>query len=431
MKGKSKLITLIISLLLVSSLVLVACAAPKPATPAVPKGPIKMGYLGDLTGPVSLAGVWFTRFFKDITDYYNAKGGIKGYPIELRDIDTGFDPPRVIAGYKALKDWGALIIGNIGTRPAMAIKEMHKDDKIPGVTNSMTAAAVYPPEWMYCHYVWVTQGAFLGLKWIWETQWDYDKQGPLKIGIITTDEPMGRFNAPCIKKYAEQLGKGKIEVVAMEYIPVPTMTSEAQVLRFKTAGAHWVFTNFNSGMFTPVVAKDMKKIGATYKVMHQTSSLQRTSLRPAEGALEGHYLTSVWGQPEDKGWGIDLVKELWTTYQKKPLEELYANSWEDYACHGFNQYRVWYKACEMALDAVGYDKLTPEAIKVHGLDKMKDLDTGNITPGVSYTDYPGDRVGVGKSRVLQVKGKEFVKVTDWMNHVPESNDAALLTEWVK
>lgn len=429
MKGKNRLVTAIVGVVLIAALVFAGCA-PKPPTP--PKAPVKWGFLGDLTGPVSLSCVWMDRAAAALTAHYNKKGGIKGHPIEFRFLDTGFDPARTITGYKALKDWGAVTIGNIGTRPGLAVKDMHIADKIPGVTNSMSAAVVYPPAYLYCHYVWITQGGFLGLKWILEKQWDYGKMGPLKIGIVAMDDPLGRFNAPCIKKYAEKLGEGKIQVVATEYIPMPVITAEAQVKRFQDAGAHWVFNCLTSDMYAGTLVKDAKRLGTTYKWMHQTSALHTTTFPAAGGALEGHYNCYVWAIPEDKGWGLDLMKELWTTYEKKPLEDLYTKYWETFTGFGFHLWWVPYKAIEMALDAVGYDKLTPEAVKVHGFDKIKDLDTGGVSPGISFADYPGDRIGVGKSRILQVKGGRFVKITDWMKHLPESDDARLLVEeWSK
>ena len=91
------------------------------AAPAANKDPIKIGYLGPLTGGVAQYGIAVQNGVKLYVDQLNAAGGINGRKIDLISYDEEGDATKAITGYNSLLDSGVVaIVGDVTTGPCTA-----------------------------------------------------------------------------------------------------------------------------------------------------------------------------------------------------------------------------------------------------------------------------------------------------------------------
>ena len=133
---KKKLLTTLLG----ASLLLAACggekAADKPATEAET---IKIGAMGPLTGPVAIYGISATNGLKLAVDEINANGGILGKQIELNLLDEKGDSTEAVNAYNKLVDWGMVaLVGDITSKPSVAVAEVAAQDGIPMITPTGT-----------------------------------------------------------------------------------------------------------------------------------------------------------------------------------------------------------------------------------------------------------------------------------------------------
>ncbi|WP_024509340.1 ABC transporter substrate-binding protein [Bradyrhizobium sp. ARR65] len=112
--------------------------------------PIKIGWLGALTGPSSAPAIGFDRGLRYAVDAVNASGGVKGRKIDLITRDTQGDPTKavnatqeMISSIKVHAIWGPTNSGEaLATTPIMARAKMPNIH--PCVVNSLIDPVKYP-----------------------------------------------------------------------------------------------------------------------------------------------------------------------------------------------------------------------------------------------------------------------------------------------
>ena len=112
------------------------------SAPAAPGEPIKIGYLGPLSGGVAQYGIAVQNGVKLYVDQLNAAGGIGGRQIELVSYDEEGDATKAITGYNSLMDSGVVaIVGDVTTGPCTAVVAEAYPDNTPMITASATATS--------------------------------------------------------------------------------------------------------------------------------------------------------------------------------------------------------------------------------------------------------------------------------------------------
>lgn len=120
------------------SLFLVACGGSKENTDNNAET-IKVGAMGPLTGPVAIYGISATNGTKLAVEEINANGGILGKQIELNLLDEKGDSTEAVNAYNKLVDWGMVtLIGDITSKPSVAVAEVAAQDKMPMITPTGT-----------------------------------------------------------------------------------------------------------------------------------------------------------------------------------------------------------------------------------------------------------------------------------------------------
>ena len=121
------------------------------ARPALAQSePIRIGWLGALTGPLAAPSIGFDRGTKWMVEQINAAGGVKGRLLEIVARDTQGDPTKavnatqeLIARQKVNVMWGPVNSGEaLATTPIMARARM--PDMHPCVVNSLIDPEKFP-----------------------------------------------------------------------------------------------------------------------------------------------------------------------------------------------------------------------------------------------------------------------------------------------
>lgn len=123
------------------SMLLVACGEQKTEkkAAAAEAETLKIGAVAPLTGPVAIYGITATNGSKLAIEEINANGGILGKQIEYNLLDGKGDTTEAVNAYNKLVDWGMVaLIGDITSKPSVAIAELAAQDGVPMITPTGT-----------------------------------------------------------------------------------------------------------------------------------------------------------------------------------------------------------------------------------------------------------------------------------------------------
>lgn len=128
-------------MLLGLSFLITACGGEKEATTKKTDGAatIKIGGLGPLTGPLAIYGVTATNGSKLAFEEINKNGGILGKQVEFVLFDEKGDSTEAVTAYNRLVDEGVVaLVGDITSKPSLAVAEIAAQDNMPMITPTGT-----------------------------------------------------------------------------------------------------------------------------------------------------------------------------------------------------------------------------------------------------------------------------------------------------
>ncbi|MCF2612710.1 MULTISPECIES: ABC transporter substrate-binding protein [Fusobacterium] len=120
-----------------ASLFLVACGGTKENS--TDSNVMKVGGIGPLTGPLAIYGVSSTNGSKLAMEEINKNGGILGKQVEYIVLDEKGDSTEAVTAYNRLVDEGVVaLIGDITSKPSLAVAEVAAQDNLPMITPTGT-----------------------------------------------------------------------------------------------------------------------------------------------------------------------------------------------------------------------------------------------------------------------------------------------------
>lgn len=147
---KKRILALLLVLLLVFSVALTGCSsneeAPEGEEPAEENGeeasgdPIKIGYIGPLTGDYSMYGETTKEGAELAAEEINAAGGVLGRDIEIISYDSKGDKTEAVNAYNRLRDRDEMtaLVGATFSGTTLSIKEIAKGDGMPMLSPTAT-----------------------------------------------------------------------------------------------------------------------------------------------------------------------------------------------------------------------------------------------------------------------------------------------------
>ena len=181
-----------------------------PTTAAEAEGPIKIGVLAPLTGEVSVYGIAAKNGIVMATDEINANGGVLDRQIELVILDEKGDISEAVNAYNSLMNQGIVaLLGDVTSKPCMAVAELAAEDNLPMITPTGTAAAIttYGPNIFRTCFIDPFQGTIMAT-------YAADVLGAKTAAIVynTSDD----YSSGLAEAFVETAGEKEITIVAKE-----------------------------------------------------------------------------------------------------------------------------------------------------------------------------------------------------------------------
>ncbi len=441
-----KSIFTLLALLIIASMVLVACKpaateappeepteAPAPTKappteapteapePTEPSGPpdltgetITIYHFGDLSGPYAAITAPLVHGAEDAVAAINEAGGIYGAKLEIKFADTGGSIDEAVAAYDRFtsEDDNPLVMITYGSGEVEALAARFAEDKVVNITAGLSAKGFY-----------LDSGYTFGLGPIYPDQfglvmkflkenWDtYKPAGAgdeIKLAYLSWPTAFGQGAlTPETRAYLEELG---IELVAEEtYDLSPTADTTTAILNAQAAGANVIWTN-TLAFGVSQILNDLQELGlrdqfvvasdnwgmdlATYAFLADPSY--------AVGLIAA--FPYLWWTDVDNT-GVQYAQQLFDANERPAAEHnvgyLLLVAGVDMAV----------KAITHAIDTVGYENLTGEAVH----DALVDMSPFEALDGVLRMDYSGGSRSPHVSQIRMIQGgpDAFVVIQDW------------------
>lgn len=363
---------------------------------------VKVGVMCDRTGATKIIGIEICNGVADYLALVNRKGGVAGHRLDRTEIDHGYLAPRAVEAYERLKREGVVTFFTYGVPTLEAITPYAMADKLPPF-NSGTGRShlVDGTTWPYIFpgtaSYWSQAGAaMLYLK----------SQGAKKgarIAYIYYDNPAGRDGIEAMEAIAEKEG------YALRKYPVtpPGLEMEPQVTEIvRDFKPEWVVGSL-FGRPAGVSIKEFRRAGfplnrfISFVYGAGEPDVEEAGWEAAQGYL-GLQFTSL-------GRNIPVIQEIVRMYRDDG-KEIPRDVGSAYYNRGVLTAAIIVEGIRLAIANDG-PPVTPEKVK-RGYESIRKLDLAGLGPSLNIT--PQDHEGGGYLRVYQVKGSEWVPITDWM-----------------
>ena len=106
---------------------------------------IRIGGLAPLTGDVAVYGVAAQRGIDLYIEQLNANGGLLGKQVEMVWYDEKGDAAEAVNAYNRLVGDVVALIGDVTSKPSIAVAELAAQDNMPMITATSTAYDVTTP----------------------------------------------------------------------------------------------------------------------------------------------------------------------------------------------------------------------------------------------------------------------------------------------
>lgn len=164
---------------------------------------VTIGNLSDFTGVAATSMSIITIALKDMVNHYNEENLIPGVTIKVVDYDNQFETAKDISGYKYLKLKGADLIWTPVPGSAIILKPLANNDQFPVFCATVDIEEILPPGYVFSVATIPQYDAYTLLKWIAENDWDYQVNGPAKIGGAAWADAYSQPFLQAVKAYAE------------------------------------------------------------------------------------------------------------------------------------------------------------------------------------------------------------------------------------
>jgi len=372
-------------------------------------------HFGDLSGPLAGITAPLVNGFNDAVGALNEAGGIRGATVVISFIDTGGSIDEAVSAYNSFtsENDNVLAMFTYGSGEAEALASRFAEDKIPNLAAGLSAVAFYGPGSGYTFgYAPIYTDQFgLFMDWLVEN-WDDVKPASagddIKLAYISWPTAYGRGAMTAeTMAYAESLG---IEIVADEIIDVsPTADTTTAILNAQAAGANVIYTN--SLAFGPAsILNGLGALGLRDEFLmagnNWAMDLATYAFLSDPTLAEGFIapFPYLWWSDVDNP-GIQYAGQVFAANNRQPQERAVGYLLT------FGGVDLAVQAIELAIDTVGFDNLTGEAVH-NALTSLGEVD---VLGGVMRADFSDGVRAPQVSQIRQIRGGpgSFIVLQDW------------------
>jgi branched-chain amino acid transport system substrate-binding protein len=367
------------------------------------KAPIKVGAALDFTAVYTFLTAEYSQGQRDYISLINAKGGIKGIPVEINTVDTGNQPQRGIEAYERFKGEGAVLVDFLSTPVSRAVVPRALADGINVITmfhgrSDAADGKVFPTIFPMTPAYWSQATAII------QHIADQEK-GNLKgkkIALVMIDSPFGREPLPVFEELAKRLG---YEFSSYPY-PSPGNEQSASWTQLRRVRPDWTII-WGAGGGQPVSVREAIRNGIALDHLASVIWIAETDaqiigadqvkgLLRFEGVASGKdvpVIKAIEQEVVSKGKGAGPAEKVGSTYYNIGVASM----------------AMFAEGARLALDKEGAP-LTPAKLK-KGLESIKDFTADGLLPPVTITAE--DHQGGGSGRIAAWDGAKWVPKGDW------------------
>jgi branched-chain amino acid transport system substrate-binding protein len=247
------------------------------------QGPIKIGVIEPLSGPVAASGNYVRMGAEIARDWINARGGVNGRKVELLIEDNKSDPKEAASAAEKLivRDKVPAIMGAWGSSMTLAAMPKLEEYGVPMVVETSSAGNITKSgnPWIFRISPPSSMEA-LGLEQY------VDKLGVKRADFLAVNTDWGRGS---ITAFGDMLKKKGVAVGAAEFMDQKDTDMNAQLTKIKGTGGDTLFLTTAVEQIT-LVLKQAQEQRITRKVVTTGGSSSPTQLiKQAGAAAEGSY----------------------------------------------------------------------------------------------------------------------------------------------
>ncbi len=228
-----------LSILLAGAMVLslAACGAPAQNPGSTPEnngqegGEIVVGVLAPLTGDVAIYGQSVKNAVELAFEEINAAGGVNGKTFRLEILDEKGDPTEAVNAYNILASKNIdILLGDVTSKPTLAVAELAAQDGIPMITSTATHPDVttYGDNIFRACFLDPFQGGV-------QAKFVAENLGLKKVAVMynTSDD----YSSGIAQTFQEKAKDFGLEVVAYEGYGADDKDFKTQLTKIQAAGA--------------------------------------------------------------------------------------------------------------------------------------------------------------------------------------------------
>lgn len=164
---------------------------------------ITIGNLTDITGVSANAQIIINAALEDLVNHYNENNLIPGVKLEIESYDGQFNPARDIPGYQWLRERGSDLLISCVPPTVVSLKPTVDNDEFVMFVASGNLDELMPPGYVFSLGIIPQYCAYTLVKWISENHWDYETNGPAKIGGSAWTDAFSLKIMEAMEEYAE------------------------------------------------------------------------------------------------------------------------------------------------------------------------------------------------------------------------------------
>jgi len=364
---------------------------------------VKVGFSICYTGVAAEKGRPMGDGKLDCMKYINEElGGVAGHQIEVIWRDNQYDAAKAATIINELMNKGCLIFTTNSSAMMTASAEIANRAEFPGFAVFSAPALTNPPRHIYAQMPDYGDDWAAFAKYYLDNIWQGAGKPKMAMHLLNNSTGYGARDAALA--LADEMG---IEIVATEEHTATTISEIESLTRIKALNPDILYIS-STPKPTSIVVKNAAELGMypgiTIGCGHASFTKELVELAGAD-ITEG-----VYGVFPTVSWGDDVpAMAKMTEYCQKYHPDDYGNM--DYiTC--WAESLIVAETLRLAIENVGVDNLTPQAVEEHGLKKLNNFDAGGLHGPVSYT--PGDNRLSKSVRVFQVQSGKITPLSDWV-----------------
>ncbi len=363
---------------------------------------VKVGFSICYTGVAAEKGRPMGNGKLDCIKYINEElGGVAGYEIEVIWRDNEYDAAKAATIINELINSECLLFTTNASKMMMASAETANRAEFPGFAVFSSPVLTNPPRHIYA------QMPDYGDDWAAFAKYYLDNiwkgEGKPKMALHLLNNPTGSGARDAANALADELG---IDIVADEEHTATTISEIESLTRIKAENPDILYIS-STPQPTSIIVKNAVELGM-YPGM--TIACGHASFTSVLVELAGTDVEDVYGVYPTVNWGDNVsAMAKMTEYCQKYHPDDYGNM--DYIT-SWAESLIVAEILRLAIENVGVDNLTPQAVEEYGFKKLKNFDVGGLHGPVSYT--PGDNRLSKSVRIFQIQNGELVPITGWV-----------------